>query len=72
MKGEIMNEDKKIIVSRNELTALHNLLFSTVQTGENILIIGSAITALRQILETSPEFRMQAAEPEEGEEAENE
>jgi hypothetical protein len=44
----------KIIVSAEELMAIHDQLLMTHQTGENIISVANSIMTLRRLIETSP------------------
>lgn len=48
--------DKKIIVSAKRLADIHNQLITTTQSGDNMIIVGNCIMALRQILDHPKEY----------------
>lgn len=56
--------DKKIIVSANQLTDIHNILFMLQPTGESIISVANCMMSLRQIIENSPEYKEEEANDE--------
>ena len=58
----------KIIVSAEELMAIHDQLLMTHQTGENIISVANSIMTLRRLIETSPKADVAEASNDDAEE----
>lgn len=58
----------KIIVSAEELMAIHDQLLMTHQTGENIISVANSIMTLRRLIETSPKADAAEASSDDAEE----
>ena len=61
----------KIIVSAEELMAIHDQLLMTHQTGENIISVANSIMTLRRLIETSPKADAAEASNDDAEEVNN-
>lgn len=61
----------KIIVSAEELMAIHDQLLMTHQTGENIISVANSIMTLRRLIETSPKADAAEASNDDAEEVSN-
>ena len=61
-------EAEKKIVPTEELMAIHNQLFTTSQTGENMITVANCIMTLRRLIETSPKADMAVGKENDAEE----
>jgi hypothetical protein len=66
-----MKEPIKVTVSIDDLTAIHNELCSTFQTGDNMIRVSNCIMTLRRLIETSPKADAAEASNDDAEEVNN-